>query len=52
LLSENALSWFTPFLEKHSPMLQDMAQFQAFFTATLGESDKERVAKTKMQSLR
>jgi hypothetical protein len=52
LLSGNALSWFAPFLEKRSPVLQNMAQFEAFFTVVFGDSDRERVAKTKMQSLR
>jgi hypothetical protein len=52
LLSRNALSWFVPFLEKHSPVLQDMAQFEAFFIAAFGDSDRERVAEIKMQSLR
>jgi hypothetical protein len=26
----NALSWFVPFLEKQLPVLQNMAQFEAF----------------------
>jgi hypothetical protein len=51
LLSGNALSWFTPFLENHSPVLQNMAQFEALFTAAFGDSDRKRVVKTKMQSL-
>jgi hypothetical protein len=51
LLSGSALSWFTPFLEKHSPVLQDMAQFEALFTAAFSNSDRERAAETKMQSL-
>jgi hypothetical protein len=28
-----------------------MAQFEAFFTAAFGDSDRERAAETKMQSL-
>jgi hypothetical protein len=52
LLSGRTFSWFAPFLEKHSPVLQDMAQFEALFTAAFGDSDRERVAETKMQSLR
>jgi hypothetical protein len=52
LLSGNALSWFAPFLEKHSPVLQDIVLFEALFTAAFGDSDRERVAETKMQSLR
>jgi hypothetical protein len=39
-------------LEKHSPVLQDMAQFEALFTTAFGDSDRERVTETKMQSLR
>jgi hypothetical protein len=49
LLSRNALSWFAPFLEKHLPVLQDMAQFEALFTAAFGNSNREREAETKMQ---
>jgi hypothetical protein len=52
LFSRNALSWFVPFLEKHSPVLQDMAQFEVLFTTAFGDSGRERVAETKMQSLR
>jgi hypothetical protein len=52
LLSGNAISWFVPFLEKRLPILQDMAQFEDLFTAAFGDSDRERVAETKMQSLR
>jgi hypothetical protein len=52
LLSVNALSWFVPLLEKRLPVLQDMAQFEALFIAAFGDSDRERVAETKMQSLR
>jgi hypothetical protein len=29
-----------------------MAQFEALFTAAFGDSDRKRVAETKMQSLR
>jgi hypothetical protein len=39
-------------LEKHSLVLQDKAQFEALFTVAFGDSDRERVAETKMQSLR
>jgi hypothetical protein len=46
LLLGNALSWFAPFLEKHLPQLQDMAQFEALFIVAFRNSDKERVAKT------
>jgi hypothetical protein len=50
LLSGNAISWFVPSLEKHSPVLQNMAQFKALFTTVFGYSDRERVAETKMQT--
>jgi hypothetical protein len=46
LLLRNALFWFAPFLKKHSPVLQDMAQFEALFTATFSDSNRERVAET------
>jgi hypothetical protein len=52
LLSGNALSWFAPFLGKHSPVLQNKAQFETLFIATFGDRDREMVAETKMQSLR
>jgi hypothetical protein len=51
MLSRNALSWFAPFLEKSLPVLQDMAQFEALFTTAFGDSDRERVAEIKIQSL-
>jgi hypothetical protein len=51
LLLENALSWFAPFLEKNLPVLQNMAQHEALFTTAFGDSDRERVAETKMQNL-
>jgi hypothetical protein len=51
LLLENALSWFAPFLEKNLPVLQNMAQHEALFTTAFGDSDRKRVAETKMQSL-
>jgi hypothetical protein len=34
------------------PVLQDMAQFEALFTVAFGDSDRKRVARTKIQSLR
>jgi hypothetical protein len=52
LLSGNAFSCFAPFLEKRLPVLQNMAQFEALFTTAFGDSDRERMTKTKMQSLR
>jgi hypothetical protein len=39
-------------LESHSLVLQDMAQLEAFYTTVFGDSNREKVAKTKMQSLR
>jgi hypothetical protein len=51
LLLGNAFSWFAPFLKKHSLILQDMAQFEALFTTAFGDIDREKLSKTKIQSL-
>jgi hypothetical protein len=48
LLLGNALSWFAPFLEKNLPILQDMVQFEVLFIAAFGNSNRERVAETKI----
>ena len=52
LLSGNALSWFAPLMEKNSPLLDDLDKFIEVFTSTFGDSDRERVAETKIQNLR
>ena len=52
LLSGSALSWFAPLMEKDSRILYDLNAFLEAFTATFGESDRERVAETKLVSLR
>jgi hypothetical protein len=51
LLSGNAFSWFVPFLEKRLSVLQDMAHIETFFTTAFDDSNRERVAKIKMQNL-
>ena len=51
LLSGTALSWFSPLVEKDSPLLQDFYGFLEEFTNTFGETDKERTATTKICSL-
>ena len=52
LLSGTALSWFAPLLEKESPLLYNFDAFLKEFAATFGEADRERVADTKIRSLR
>jgi hypothetical protein len=51
LLSGTALSWFSPLVEKDSPLLQDFGGFLEEFTNTFGETDKERTATKKIRSL-
>ena len=51
LLLESALSWFAPLMEKRSPLLEDMELFMKTFHTAFRDSDRERVAETKMQSL-
>jgi len=52
LLSGSALSWFAPLMEKDSRLLYNLNSFLEVFTTTFGESDRERVAETKLLSLR
>lgn len=51
LLSGTALSWFSPLVEKNSPLLQDFHGFLEEFTNTFGETDRARTATTKLRSL-
>ena len=51
LLSGAALSWFSPLVEKDSPLLEDFHGFLEEFTNTFGETDKGRTATTKIHSL-
>ena len=51
LLSGTALSWFSPLVEKNSPLLQDFHGFLEEFTNTFGETDRVRTATTKLRSL-
>ena len=52
LLSSTTLSWFAPLMERNSPLLNDLDAFLEALTATFGDSDRERVAETKIQTLR
>ena len=51
LLTGAAFSWFSPLLEKDSPLLTDLDAFLAEFTNTFGETDRARTATTKLRSL-
>jgi len=51
LLSRIALLWFSPLVEKDSPLLQDFHDFFEEFTNIFGETDKERMTTTKIRSL-
>jgi hypothetical protein len=51
LLLGNVLFRFLPYLIKHLPVLQDMVQFEALFTTAFGDIDREKLSKTKIQSL-
>ena len=51
LLTRAAFSWFSPLLEKNSPLLTDLDAFLAEFTNTFNETDRARTATTKLQSL-
>jgi hypothetical protein len=51
LLSGMALNWFSPILEKNSPLLYDFEGFMEEFVACFGEVDKKKVADLKIRSL-
>ena len=51
LLTRAAFSWFSPLLEKNSPLLTDLNAFLAEFTNTFGETDQAHTATTKLRSL-
>jgi hypothetical protein len=38
-------------VEKHLPILQDMVQFETLFIVAFGNSNRRKVAKTKMHNL-
>lgn len=52
LLSGTALAWFSPLLEKYSPLLNDFEGFMEEFTACFGEVDKRKIADSKIRNLR
>jgi hypothetical protein len=51
LLSGTALAWFAPLLEGQSPLLDDFESFVQEFSATFGDTDKERTSATKLRAL-
>src|ERR1035438_2378337 len=51
LLSGPALSWFAPLLENLDPVLSDFDAFLTEFEASFGNSDKVRIASTKIRNL-
>lgn len=51
LLSGNALSWVAPLIEKNSPLMDNLDAFMEALTSTFGDTDRERVAETRIQSL-
>ena len=52
LLSGSALKWFSPLLEKESPLLENRRQFMAEFEAIFGDTDGIRTATTKLRALK
>ncbi|KAH7443388.1 hypothetical protein KP509_02G032100 [Ceratopteris richardii] len=52
LLYGQALSWFTPILEKDMVVLHDYEGFLRELIATFGDADTSRVAETKLRKLR
>ena len=51
LLSGSALSWFSSFLERHDPILDNLEAFLAEFRSMYGEHDATRVATNKIRIL-
>ena len=52
LLSGIALNWFSPILEKNSPLLYDFEGFMEEFVACFGKVDKKEIPDLKTRSLR
>lgn len=52
LLSGSALSWFSSFLERRDPILDNLEAFLAEFRSMFGEHDAIRVATNKIRILR
>ncbi len=51
LLTGPALAWFSPLMENFDPLLDDFNAFLKEFEATFGNSDKVRIAATKIRAL-
>jgi len=51
LFIEVPLSWFSPILEKNSPILADFDTFWIEFNNTFGDTNRVRIATTKFRSL-
>lgn len=51
LLSSISLSWFAPLLEKNSHVLNNFETFMREFSFIFRESDRIRVAETKIKNL-
>ncbi len=52
LLTKAAQSWFTPLVEKNSPVLDNYEEFLRQFEAIFGEHDRSWVAAQKIRSMR
>ncbi len=52
LLTGPALKWFSPLLEKESPLLNDVKGFMVEFEANFGDLDGIRTATTKLRALK
>jgi hypothetical protein len=50
LLSSTTFTWFAPFLEHQSPILNNFEGFLEEFNATFGDSDKEFTSSIKNRS--
>ena len=48
LLCGTMLAWFTPLLEKKSPLLEDFGAFVKEFQASFGDTDNTRTAINKI----
>ena len=51
LLSGTTLAWFSPLLEKYSPLLNDFEGFIEEFTACFGEVHKRKIADFEIKTL-
>jgi hypothetical protein len=51
LLLNIFLTWFTPFLEHHSPLLNNFESFVEEFSASFGDLNKECTSTNKLQDL-